>query len=291
VSDPHRKQTHNEANDFMTTQNVITASAGAGSLHPLVRYIVSEYRKDQKRTWYVAARPGYMRCSDGTMARDGSFDGGPEWTLKRDHALEFESHRAAALVRSKCPSAIITEVVSNQSPNMQKYTPGNLNRWTLPQCYFGAEWPEHFSFLGQSRDSDCLERANFDSGLETLKAIAEPADWPHEEACFQVVRESHWAVGWVEWIAIHEDATEHLQAADEAKGKLDNIYPVLDEGRLSEYETEEANTIWRDCYQVKERIKYIRQHSRQFEFRDFADMLNCVRGNYFAGYASEFVSR
>jgi hypothetical protein len=93
----------------MTNQTVETASAGAGSLHPLVRYIVSEYRKDQKRTWYVAARPGYMRCSDGTMVRDGSFAGGPEWTLKRDHALEFGSHMAAARVRSKCPSATITK--------------------------------------------------------------------------------------------------------------------------------------------------------------------------------------
>lgn len=100
-----------QINDFMTTQTIKTASAG--SLHPLVRYIVSEYRKDRGETWYVAARPGYMRCPDGTMARDGSFASGPEWTTRREHALMFEGHRAASLVRSKCPSATIAEVVSN----------------------------------------------------------------------------------------------------------------------------------------------------------------------------------
>jgi hypothetical protein len=44
------------------------------------------------------------------MARDGDFIGGPEWTTRREHALRFESHRAAALVRSKCPGATISEI-------------------------------------------------------------------------------------------------------------------------------------------------------------------------------------
>jgi hypothetical protein len=74
------------------------------------RYIISEYRKGRKETWYVCARSGYMRRSDGTMARDGEFPGGPEWTTRREHALEFDSHRAAARVRSRCPSATVTPI-------------------------------------------------------------------------------------------------------------------------------------------------------------------------------------
>ena len=97
---------------LFTTKEIEMATVGDKiRKQPLVRYIVSEYRKDQKQTWYVAARPGYMRCADGTMARNGSFAGGPEWTTRREHALVFESHRAASLVRSKCPSATIVEVV------------------------------------------------------------------------------------------------------------------------------------------------------------------------------------
>ena len=75
-----------------------------------MRFIVSEFRLDKKQTWYVAARPGWMRCKDGSFARDGSFAGGPEWTLNREHAFEFASHRAAARVKGKCPSAEVISV-------------------------------------------------------------------------------------------------------------------------------------------------------------------------------------
>lgn len=73
-------------------------------------FIVSEYRKDLEQTWYVCARPGYYRKSDGTQARDGAFSGGPEWTTKRDDAFLFQSHRAAARVAGKCPNS---QVVAN----------------------------------------------------------------------------------------------------------------------------------------------------------------------------------
>lgn len=153
----------------------------------------------------------------------------------------------------------------------------------------GATWEDYFrSGVGQSRDSDALERANFDSMVAALKAVPEPTDWPHDFAPFQIVRESHWAVGWVEWIAIHESATDHLACASELCARLEN-YPVLDESLFSQYENDEANEVWRNCYRVKDRIEYIRKHASQFDFRDFADLIGCVRGNYFAGYASELL--
>lgn len=75
------------------------------------RYIISEYRKDTKRTLYVCAMPGYCRKADGTFGRDGSFKGGPEWTTKREHALEFKSLHAALCVRAKNPSAKVHPVL------------------------------------------------------------------------------------------------------------------------------------------------------------------------------------
>lgn len=74
------------------------------------KYIVSELRKDSGLFWYVCARPGYMRCSDGSTKRDGSFKGGPEWTTNPNHALKFTSKLAAARVKGKCPSAYVQEV-------------------------------------------------------------------------------------------------------------------------------------------------------------------------------------
>ena len=55
----------------------------------------------------VVAPPGYTRReSDGTLYRDGSLRGGPEWG-KREHAYRFRSHRAAARVANKCVDATI----------------------------------------------------------------------------------------------------------------------------------------------------------------------------------------
>lgn len=165
----------------------------------------------------------------------------------------------------------------------------NLKRWTRPRDYAGAEWPEYYVFLGQTRDSDALARSNFRCGQALLQAIPTPTDWPHDFAPWTVVRASHWACGWVEWIAIHEGATAHLQAASEAQTDLD-WYPVLNESDFSTEERQEADETWRDFYRPAERANYIRQHPDQFEFRNLREMLGCVRGKHFAGCAGELLS-
>ena len=69
-----------------------------------------------------------------------------------------------------------------------------------------AEWHSYYSAgVGQSRDSDCLEQSNFAAMLASLGGESETV---------LVVRESHWAVGWVEWIAIHEADEKALAIAD-----------------------------------------------------------------------------
>lgn len=151
----------------------------------------------------------------------------------------------------------------------------------MPSHYAGETWPDYYSAgVGQSRDSDALERSNFATMLQLLGGESETVI---------VVRESHWAVGWIEWIAIHDSDTAALAIADEAKGRLED-YPVLNEDDFSEREMEEANEIWRECYNAFERIDYIRRNRSQFEFHDFADMIACIRGEYFAGYASELIN-
>jgi hypothetical protein len=172
------------------------------------------------------------------------------------------------------------------------FTPENLKLWTLPSSYFGEEWNEHYRFLGQNRDSDALARSNFRSALAAIggeKTIETEDEDDPAALAVTVVRESHWACGWVEWVAIHKDNVEALRKADEIMGGLDD-YPVVDEHDYSELEQDDANLTWKNCYSEKERVAYIREHEGQFEFRDFADMIGCVRGNYFAGYASELLA-
>jgi len=75
-------------------------------------FIIRDDRKDQNRPWYVCAPPGYMRKMDGSVVRDGTniTNSGPEWSLERNHAFVFRSHRSAARVRTKTISGKIVGV-------------------------------------------------------------------------------------------------------------------------------------------------------------------------------------
>lgn len=167
------------------------------------------------------------------------------------------------------------------------YEPKHLKRWTMPDNYFGEVWPNYYVFLGQNRGSDCLTRSNFMKGLEMIGGEAGEDDDGISEVA--VVRERHWACGWVEWIAIHQDNYTALEIADRIAKDLEN-YPVIDEDHFSEMEMEEANEIWLKCHSPEERIKYMRDHQYQFERYSFTDLLAQARGKYFGGYASELIN-
>lgn len=120
-----------------------------------------------------------------------------------------------------------------------------LKRWTMPDSYWGAEWPDYFIFLSQHRDSDALSRSNFECGLEALGGESETV---------QVVRERHWAVGFVEWIAIHESDERALELAEEILCGLSD-YPVLNEEHFYALEYSEAEQYW-ESMSVRERMDY-----------------------------------
>lgn len=163
----------------------------------------------------------------------------------------------------------------------EDFTPELLKLWTMPSHYAGEVWPGYYSSgVGQSRDSDALERSNF---ICMLKAIGGETD------TVRVVREGHWAVGWVEWIAIHQDDIFALRAADDIQRALED-YPVINGDHWSELEQDDANETWLHCFNPKERIAYIRKNQSQFEFHDMADLRACVRGEFFNGYASELLN-
>ena len=127
--------------------------------------------------------------------------------------------------------------------------PKHLKHWERPKDYFGAEWSSYYSAgVGQSRDSDCLEQSNFGSMLAALGGESETVI---------VVRESHWAVGWVEWIAIHQADTKALAIADRQCERLAN-YPVLNEEDWSRREFEEQCETWENAG-LQGRIDYCRR--------------------------------
>ena len=122
----------------------------------------------------------------------------------------------------------------------------HIQRWTMPESYFGELWPNYYSSgVEQSRDSDTLEESNFAAMLKALGGESETVI---------VVRERHWAVGWVEWIAIHPTDEKALAIADKIKGEME-AYPVIDEDDWSKREWEKAADYWNNL-SPREKVQY-----------------------------------
>lgn len=158
-----------------------------------------------------------------------------------------------------------------------------VKEWNHPDSYLGATWEGWFSAgFGQSRDSDALESSNFQTAFDELKTLAtelsvESDDIPgrfDEETSVRIVREGHWAVGWVEWIAIHSSNVAALTRARELCERA-NDYPVLDEEDWSRREDEECEQVWRECFDAAERLRYLRDHS--YTASNLVDVFQAVR--------------
>lgn len=167
----------------------------------------------------------------------------------------------------------------------------HANNWKSFDSYVRWEkLPDGFAVVYTSnRDSDALTRSN---ARVIAKALDEWIDG--NEGDVRDESSSHWACGHIDGFAIRVyDADGAVTLAFTAYAELViglEDSPVLDEDDFSREEQEEANQVWTNCYSDADRIEYIRDNRSQFEFHSFADMLGCVRGTHFAGYASELLS-
>lgn len=133
-----------------------------------------------------------------------------------------------------------------------------IRPWERPESWAGKPWYGWFVGLGQTRDSDTLTRSNFEVFLKALRELPEVTvddtenaqqDWrTYEEVWTEtdtvyVVQESHWACGWIDWIAIHPKNEAAIKLADEMLCALSD-YPVLDDEHFSELEMNEINEYW-----------------------------------------------
>lgn len=135
---------------------------------------------------------------------------------------------------------------------------------------------------GTNRDADALTRSNFEVSVRDLEKLCLNGE------DYEVHRFGHWACGWFEIIIVRPD-TACAKDARDTETALAN-YPVLSDEHFSETEQTEANETWANCYTDRQRLEYIRENESQFEFRDWLDLLGCVRGKYFAGYASDLLA-
>lgn len=147
----------------------------------------------------------------------------------------------------------------------------------------GEKWTIVYT---HNRDSDVLTQSN-------AAAIKKTMD-EYDESTVIEQHHGHWAVGWVDGYAIKVydkgEITKAFKAWCDLAAAIES-YPVLDEEDFSQRENDEADQVWADCYNVSERISYIRKNRTQFDFSSFAELLECVRGKCFRGYASELIAR
>ena len=130
--------------------------------------------------------------------------------------------------------------------------------------------------VSQTRDSDPLNRSNFEVVLAALGG---------ESETLEVHRFGHWGPGWYELILVHPSRESEVLAWEE---KLSD-YPVADEEHFGTLEAEEAQEVWRDCYDNLDRVDYIRRNPNQFDFDGLTDMIGCINGETFCGYPSDLL--
>lgn len=105
-------------------------------------------------------------------------------------------------------------------------------------CSYWGSYGGWLVVLGQSRDSDVLERSNFDSTCKMLDDIS--------PECYEVERETHWTVGWVETLLVDPDNTDAVEMAESIRDRLED-YPIVDEEHYSAMECHEFEESW-DCW-------------------------------------------
>jgi len=116
----------------------------------------------------------------------------------------------------------------------QEYS-DRLNKAGWPNSYYG-DFPTYYVFLGRSRDSDLWEESNFLAALDLLGG---------ESDDIIIERAGHWAVGWVEHIAINPCNADKVKIAENIRERLES-YPVLDEEDFCEREFEEYSQEFND---------------------------------------------
>lgn len=144
--------------------------------------------------------------------------------------------------------------------------------------YMGDIIPDNFKILlSRKRDSLCLDESNWRVALKKLGGESETV---------RIDRFGSWAGGWFEHLSIDENDKERFELATKMEEDME-AYPVLDEEDYSALATEEADKVWKDCYNFYDRMEWMRENKGDTEYHDYADMLSAARGTYFPGHATD----
>ena len=148
-----------------------------------------------------------------------------------------------------------------------------MELYKRPSDYCGPDYYDCYCFIGRHRDSSLVEASNWDAITRDMeKKFGEEECGPYGDEEFDVqgklnedfrkpatwftIRDSHWAVGWVETLYIHKDAKEIVEWATEVQRKLKEDYPVYDDDLYSSMEWEQKQKYWDGC-SPQERVELL----------------------------------
>ena len=118
-----------------------------------------------------------------------------------------------------------------------------MKKWERVDNYIGETYFDYYVLLSRHRDSGLVEESNFNSALKALNG---------ESDTVKVIRSSHWAVGWIEVILIHESDKESIDKGNDIEESLNN-YPILDEDAFGDLVSEKEKEMY-------DQIKYDADH-------------------------------
>lgn len=168
-----------------------------------------------------------------------------------------------------------------------------LDRWskTIDRMnpYMGERYDKYFIVIGHNRNSRSLSESNFYSMCEAFAdntpifrggaEVKLPATERLRDGVI-VVSASHWLVGWVEFVLVHETAIECLEIAANAHTRLED-YPILDD---LDFSNRICDVISEFCEEVRNDLE---NELENIQIDDEIDGTNnyqkIVNGGYFEG--------
>lgn len=107
--------------------------------------------------------------------------------------------------------------------------PNKMGRWD-GSFYMGKRYDDYYILYSHNRDSNLIEESNYETIKESLK---------NDKINFIEIVSSHFLVGWIEQIGIHEDDLIGIEKANDILVSLEG-YPIFDEEDFSKRQYEKA---------------------------------------------------
>lgn len=153
-----------------------------------------------------------------------------------------------------------------------------IEKWKYPSNYMGCDYEGYYILYSMNRDSDYLEISNFETILKLFEDIGvkvvEDYDMRFDKHPYVInVRARHWAVGWIDTIMIHEDASPDIWDQVESIINALSDYPVLDD---DDYYKKEQNIIDEsyESYIKDEFMDIIKKHFDLYDIEENEDILS-----------------